>query len=59
MSQRMALCDINGRGGLWSCGVLMPQCRGMKGRSEWVKEYLHRGKEEEKEGRWDGMVVVG
>ena len=25
----MILSDINGRGGPWSCGGLIPQCRGM------------------------------
>ena len=34
-----ALSGISGRGGLWSCGGLMPQCRGMLGRRggrDWV-----------------------
>ena len=31
MWQRMALLDINGRGGPWSYGDSMPQCRGMLG----------------------------
>ena len=34
MYQRMALSDINGRGGPWSHGGLMPQHRGML---EWVE----------------------
>jgi hypothetical protein len=37
----MALLDINGRNGPWSCEGSMPQCRGMPGpgsRSGWVGE---------------------
>jgi hypothetical protein len=29
--QRIALLDISGRSGPWSCGDSMPQCRGMPG----------------------------
>jgi hypothetical protein len=37
----MALLDINGRKGPWSCEGLIPQCRGMPeqgNRSGWVGE---------------------
>jgi hypothetical protein len=29
IEQRMALSDISGRSGLWSCQIAMPQCRQM------------------------------
>jgi hypothetical protein len=41
MLQKMALLDINGRRGPWSCEGSMPQCRGMAGqgsRTVWVGE---------------------
>jgi hypothetical protein len=41
----MALSDINGRGGPWSCGCLMPLCRGMLeqwgGRNGWVSTLMY------------------
>jgi hypothetical protein len=50
--QRMALLDICGRSGPWSCGGAMPQCRGMPGQEgrsgwvgRWVGEHPHRGRE--------------
>jgi hypothetical protein len=49
MQQRIAISDIDVRGGLWSCGGLMPQCRGMLegwGRRGLVGEHHHRGKGE-------------
>jgi len=52
----MALSDISERGGLWSCGGLMPKHRGMLERwswSGWVGERPLRGKWEGEEGRWN------
>ena len=44
----MALSDINGRGGPWPCGGLMPHLSGMlevlAGEGKWVGEHPHRGK---------------
>jgi hypothetical protein len=58
MQQRMALSDINGRGGHWSCKGLMPQDRGMLeqwGGSGWMGgEQPHRGKGEGGGGLWEG-----
>lgn len=49
----MALSDITGTGGPWSCGDLMPQHRGIMeggvGEAEWVGKKSHRGKEEGRE----------
>ena len=42
----MALSNINGRRGPWSCEGSVPQCRGMPGQgsgSEWVGEQREWG----------------
>jgi hypothetical protein len=44
----MALLDINGRRGSWSCEGLMSQCRGMPGQGSGSGSIG-----EQREGRWD------
>ena len=59
----MALSDIIGKGGPWSCGGLMLQCRGMLewwGRSGWVGELGNTLLEAKEMGeRVDGMGGCG
>ena len=61
MYREGSMSDISGRGGLWSCGGLMPQHREMLeqwGGSRWVcRELSHRCKGEGEEGRC-GMGFV-
>jgi hypothetical protein len=58
--QRMALLDINGKGGHWSCGGSMSQCRedARMVRWKWVsgwKSTLIEAKRSRGDGEWDGM----
>ena len=57
----VVVSDNNEKGGLWSCGGLMPQCRGMLEQwagSGWMDgEHPHRGTEER--GEVDGMGYCG
>jgi hypothetical protein len=57
----MALLDINGKRGPWSCEGLIPQCKGMPGpgsRSEWVGEQregrgVYRGETRKGDNIWN------
>jgi hypothetical protein len=57
----MALLDINGRTGPWSCEILMLQYRGMLGprkRSGWVDEQGKSGRDREHLEGKPGKVIT-